>query len=213
MTLQTDFVSPPRIATWLVNLFSPAEQAEAILGDLLEEYSQLASKAGVAFARTWYWRQTAKTIAHLFGTGFRDAPWSTAAAVVGGFFLHGFVSGLPGKMLSALTDRYLFYWSAHFQAYMWVLNGMPIAHLILSMLVGCIVALVAKGREMVATVTLALLSYGLIGTAIVWVATHGPLDVGWILWSCADPFAIVVGGAIVRTLRSRSATATPHSEA
>jgi Fe2+ transport system protein B len=206
MTLQADFVSPPRIATWLVNLFSPAEQAEAILGDLLEEYSQLVSKSAVAVARRWYWRQTVKTIAHLFGTGFRDAPWSAAVAVVGGFFLHGFVSGLPNKLLSALTDKYLFYWSAHFQAYMWVLNGMPIAHLVLSVFVGCIVALVARGREMVATMTLALVFSAMIGAAAVWVALHQPLSVAWMLWSCADSLAIVVGGALVRTFRSASAT-------
>jgi hypothetical protein len=206
MTLQADFVSPPRIATWLVNLFSPAEQAETILGDLLEEYSQLASKSGVAVARSWYRRQAVKTIAHLFSNGFRGAPWSTAVAIVGGFLLHGFVTGLPGKMLSALTDRYLFYWSAHFQAYVWVLKGMPIAHLILSMFVGCIVALVARGREMVATMTLALVLCALVGAAMVWVVMHLPLGLGWMLWSCADSFAIVVGGALVRIRRAASTT-------
>jgi len=211
MTLQANFV-PPRVATWLVNLFSPAQGAETILGDLLEEYSQLASKSGVAFARRWYWRQSTKTVAHLFGAGFRDAPWSTAVAVVGGFLLHGFVSGLPGKVMSALTDKYLFYWSGHFQAYMWVLKGMPIAHLALSTFVGCIVALVARGREMVATMTLALVLCALVGTAWVWVALHQPLSVGWMLWSSADSFAIVLGGAIVRTLRSKSATASRSSE-
>jgi hypothetical protein len=131
---------------------------------------------------------------------------------VGGFLLHGFVSGLPGKVLSALTDKYLFYWSGHFQAYMWVLKGMPIAHLALSTFVGCIVALVARGREMVATMTLALVLCALVGTAWVWVALHQPLSVGWMLWSSADSFAIVLGGAIVRTLRSKSATASRSSE-
>jgi hypothetical protein len=52
MTSQADFLQPPRIAVWLVNLFTPAEQAESIPGDLLEEYSRLASKSGVAFARS-----------------------------------------------------------------------------------------------------------------------------------------------------------------
>jgi len=84
MTSPPDLVRPPRLATWLVNLFASTEE-ESILGDLLEEYSDLASKSGVAFARRWYWRQTMKTIAHLADTGFRVAPWSTAAAVAGGF--------------------------------------------------------------------------------------------------------------------------------
>jgi hypothetical protein len=201
MTSQPDLVRPPRLATWLVNLFASTEE-ESILGDLLEEYSDLASKSGVAFARRWYWRQTMKTIAHLADTGVRVAPWSTAAAVAGGFLLHRFVSGLPDKVLSAVTDRYLMYWSTHFKAYIWMLNGMLIEHLVLSMFVGCVVALAAKGREMIATMTLALVPCALMGGALIWVATHRPLDVAWMLWLFADPFAIVVGGAIVRTRRS-----------
>jgi hypothetical protein len=201
MTSQPDLVRPPRLATWLVDLFASTEE-ESILGDLLEEYSDLASKSGVAFARRWYWRQTMKTIAHLADTGFRVAPWSTAAAVAGGFLLHRFVSGLPDKVLSAVTDRYLMYWSTHFKAYIWMLNGMLIEHLVLSMFVGCVVALAAKGREMIATMTLALVPCALMGGALIWVATHRPLDVAWMLWLFADPFAIVVGGAIVRTRRS-----------
>ena len=201
MTSPPDLVRPPRLATWLVNLFASTEE-ESILGDLLEEYSDLASKSGVPFARRWYWRQTMKTIAHLADNGFRVAPWSTAAAVAGGFLLHRFVSGLPDKVLSAVTDRYLMYWSTHFKAYIWMLNGMLIEHLVLSMFVGCVVALAAKGREMIATMTLALVPCALMGGALIWVATHRPLDVAWMLWLFADPFAIVVGGAIVRTRRS-----------
>jgi hypothetical protein len=122
--------------------------------------------------------------------------------VLGGLLLHRFVSGLPDKLLSAITDKYLFYWSAHFQAYLWMLKGMLPAQLILGMFVGCMVALVAKGREMVATMTLVLVRFASIGAACVWVATHGFLGVAWMLWQCADPCAVVLGGAIVRMLRS-----------
>src|ERR1700678_1714173 len=145
MTPQSQFIQPPRFAVWLLTLFALDDQAESILGDLLEEFSLLASKSGVPFARSWYRRQAAKTIAHLFGAAFLDAPWSTTAAVAGGFLVHRFVSGLPDKLLSAVTDKYLFYWSAHFQAYLWMLKGLLIAHLILWIFVGCMVALVAKG--------------------------------------------------------------------
>jgi hypothetical protein len=214
MTSQTDFVQPPRIATWLVNLFASPEEAESILGDLLEEFTELATKSGVACARRWYWRQTTKTIVHLAGTGFRGAPWSTSAVVVGGFLLHGFVSGLPDKVLSAVTDRYLAYWSAHFKAYMFVASdGMLIAHIMLSMFIGCLVALTAKGREMVATMTLSLILCAM--TGIVYVASIAQLlaaedTLWWMLAQLAGPFAIVAGGAIVHSRRSTS-TALPSS--
>jgi hypothetical protein len=197
-------IQPPRIAAWLIGLFTSEQDAESVPGDLLEEFSHLASNAGVAAARRWYWRQTARTIAHLAGAAFYSAPWLMAAAVVGGFWLHGFVSGLPDKALSLVTDRYLMFWSSHFQAYLWVLNGMAIAHLMASLLVGCIVALVAKGREIVATVALALVYCMLIVAALVWAVTHRRIEGAWMLWSCAAPLAIVVGGVIVRTRRSRN---------
>ena len=91
MTFPPDFVQPPPIAVWLVTLFTRAEEAETILGDLLEEYSQLASTSGLQFARGWYWRQSVKTIAHLAGNGWRVAPWSTAVPVAGGFLLRRWV--------------------------------------------------------------------------------------------------------------------------
>jgi Fe2+ transport system protein B len=204
---QASFVHPPRIAAWLLDLFAPSEQAESITGDLLEEFSDLASKSGVSVARRWYWRQTVKTIAHLVGIGFRLAPWSTAAAVVGGFLLRGFVSGLPERAIFAVLHRYRVS-ENHLGAYVFFASyGIAIGHLLIaSMFVGCMVALAAKGREMVATMTLALVLCALIGAALVWVATHGPMDVAWMLWSCADPFAIVIGGAIVRTRRSAATT-------
>jgi hypothetical protein len=212
MTSQAFFLQPPPIAVWLLNQFTSVEETESILGDLLEEFSHLASKSGVAVARSWYWRQTVKTIVHLAGTGFRVAPWSTTAAILGGWLLLRVVSGLPDLVLSAMTDRYLAYWSTHFKMYMfWASDGMLMGHLIGSMVVGGMVALAAKGREMVATTTLGLIQGAMIGASLLWVAGHGPMDTGWMLWSCAGPFAIVVGGAVVRRLRS--AAATPHSNA
>jgi len=208
MTSQAEFIPPPRIASWLVILFTTAEEAELILGDLHEEFSSLASKSGVAIARRWYWRQTVKTIAHLFGAAFRAAPWSTAAAVVGGFLLNRFVSGWPDKALSTATDRYLVYWSAHFKTYMfWATDGMLLAHFVLSMFVGYLVASAAKGREMVATMTLALTLCAMTGAAFfASIAQHWPREdtLWWALAQFTGPFAIVLSGVIVRTRRSRA---------
>ena len=43
MTSHPGLVPPPRIATWLVSLFVLPEE-ESILGDLLEEFCDLARK-------------------------------------------------------------------------------------------------------------------------------------------------------------------------
>jgi len=209
MTFQADFAQPPRIASWLVNLFSPAEAAESILGDLLEEYSLLASKSGLAVARIWYWRQTAKTIAHLVGAGFRAAPLSTAAAVVGGFLLLGHVAGLPEKAIFAVLHRYRVF-DHHFNVYVFfATDGIAVGHVIASIFVGCMVALAAKGREMVATITLSLVLFGLVAPAyFALVAEHWAMEdaLSWTLFQCSGPVAIVVGGVIVRMRRSVART-------
>jgi hypothetical protein len=197
-------VRPPRIAVWLVNLFISAEEEESIPGDLLEEFSHLASKSGAAFARSWYWRQTVKTIAYLAGNGFGIAPWSTAAAVVGGFLLLRFISGWPEQAIAAVVNRSSFY-EHHFNAYMfWMTDGIDIGHIIVAALVGSMVALAARGREMIATMTLALiLAVLVVAAAFLVVPRIGAETFLWRLpWYLADSLAIVVGGATVRMRRS-----------
>jgi hypothetical protein len=204
MTSQANFIPPPRIAAWLLNLFSPSEEAEVILGDLLEEYSHLASGSGVAFAQRWYWRQTLNTIAHLVWASFRSAPLSTIAAVIGGFLLRRLVAGLPERAIFAVLERYQVF-DHHYRAYVFFgSTGIDIAHVIVFLLVGCVVAWGAKGREMAAAMTLGLIFGAMAVAAAVAVLTRaGDAALLWRLtWSFADSFAIMAGGALVRMLRS-----------
>jgi hypothetical protein len=202
----------PRVAVLLLNLFAQGEEAASLLGDLSEESFEVAAKSGTAAARQWYWRQTLKTLAHLFACDFRNAPWSTSALLIGGFLLSRFVSSVPDRILSAMTDKYLFYWSNHFHAYMFLAtDGMLISHLIAVTLVGSTIALAAKGKEMLAPTALALVLAGMavIGSIVV---TAKTADASF-LWIAAvqssNSFAMVAGAAIVR-MRRRSAQAQPR---
>src|SRR5207247_2376212 len=80
--------APPRIAEWLVSLVATPEQTATILGDLLEEFSAIASRTSAAHARHWYWRQSIRTIAHLMRGQVRHAPAETVAFAIGGFLLY-----------------------------------------------------------------------------------------------------------------------------
>jgi hypothetical protein len=104
----------------------------------------------------------------------------------------------------ALTERYLSYWQSHFNAYVFLAtDGMMMAQVILLTIVGCVVALAAKGREMIATMALGVIVGALGAVALFWLMATGqvPLD-GWMLaLRFADPFAIVTGGVIVRMCR------------
>lgn len=201
-------VEPPRTATWLVSLFTLAKEAESILGDLLEEFSYLASKSGAAFARRWYWRQALKTIAHLIPTAFSVAPLSATAGVVGGFLTRRLLARLVEPAIFAVLERYQVY-PYHFKTYMFFAStGIDAGHLITFLCVGCIVALVAKGTEMAAAMVLGLIfgTMAVVGSLYV-VGRTGDLESLWRLtWYFADSLAIVIGGAIVRTRRLNATT-------
>lgn len=208
MNFQTNSVQPPRIAVWLVSLFTPVGDVESIQGDLLEEFSQVASENGVASARRWYWRQTVRTTAHLLGAGFRTAPWTITAVVTGGFLLRWFVSWLSdpamNRGIDAALDRYRLYEYSP-QAYVfWLTGSMLVVRLILNALIGFLVAVVAKGREMAATMTLGLIGSVLaIQAALLTVGRTGDFGVLWTLpHTFAFSMTIVVAGATVRTYRS-----------
>jgi hypothetical protein len=209
MTLQN---LPPRIAIRLLSLFATSEEAESILGDLLEEFSQLTAKSGVAAARRWYWRQTMKTIAHLIGIGFRGAPWATAAAVAGGFLLNRLVFGLPERAIFIVLERYSVF-DHHFSAYVFFATyGIAVGHVIASLFVGCMVALVARGKEMVATIALVLAFFTMTAAAVpAWIATeHIPIP-SMLAWNFASWLAIMIGGAIVRMRRSPTIRRPSHA--
>ncbi len=215
---QTPAARPPLIAAWLIELVTPHEQAESIPGDLLEEFSDLASKSGLASARRWYWRQSVKTIAHLAGAGFRVAPWSIAGAVVMGYLLRWFSAGLPEQVIVGVLHfrRHHvtpYYTWAQAQTYLlWLNSGIWIGHLLLSLFIGCFVAVVARGSEMVAATALGLLCGAMNGVGfLVLVARHSPENAylaPFLVHQFVGSIMIVIGGVIVRESRSAMARRT-----
>lgn len=207
MTSPASFVYPPRLAVWLVDLFAAGVEAESLSGDMLEEFSHLASKSGLRFARRWFWRQTRNTIAHLFINAFRVAPGQTAATVIGGFLLNRLVSRLPEPAIFAVLHRYQVF-DHHFSAYVFFASdGIALGHVLASMFVGCAIAWAAKDREMVVTITLVFVLCAMTGAAVwVSVATRHSMILGMLPWNFSDWFAMVLGGTVVRTHRSAATT-------
>jgi hypothetical protein len=72
------FREPPRLATWILRIFSRHPDNEAILGDLCERYQVRPSSI-------WYWRQTFIEIVSTLmrkDAIFRIAMWATAGFMV-----------------------------------------------------------------------------------------------------------------------------------
>ncbi len=204
MTSQPRFVQPPPVAVGLISLFALGEEGESILGDLLEEFSLLSARSGEASARRWYWRQTIKTLPRLASFGIRTAPWVTAAAVVGGFLLRKLVAPLVGSLTFAVLERYQAFFEHHFGAYLFLAStGLDIEHLVTFVLIGFVVAFVAKEREMVATMVLGVIFGAMAVIASVNIAIRFGYDESlWRLtWYLSDALVIVAAGAIVRMHR------------
>lgn len=200
---------PPRLATWLVSLLVSSEQAESILGDLAEEFSDIASKLGVASARRWYWRQSLKTIAHLAGSSFRTAPWSLAGVVLLGFLLRWFSAVFPERVVIAILRAQRPYSNLHYDFYVWLVTwGIPIARVVEMTLIGCIIAAIARGKEMAATITVVAISVVIVGWNFFLVTRNLPPQIplpwGFLLGSLANWVATLLGAVIIREIRSLS---------
>jgi hypothetical protein len=202
---------PPRVAAWLVDLFASADHAESLLGDLSEEFSDIASKSGVVCARRWYWRQAAKTIAHLAGVGFRLAPWSLTGAVLLSFALRWFDSSLPERTIITILRAQRPYSDLHYDLYVWLVTwGIPIAGVVEMTLIGCVVAAVAKGREIVATVVLGMVSSAVMVGLLFFLRTlelPRPIPIPWnflLLRNFENWMGFVLGGILIRKIRSAS---------
>lgn len=195
---EKDFIQPPRIANWLISLFASGKEAEPLLGDMLEEFSQLTSESNVVFARRWYWRQTRKTVTRLIGSAFCAAPRSMAATIVVGLLLSG-RSGTLERAILAVVFRHGIL-DPHFHAYVLL---PAIGHVIASLFIGCVVALAAKRREMAAVAMLGVALVALTGTAALLALAKGYTSNLWMLpWNIANWVAILMGGAIVRIRRA-----------
>ncbi len=191
---------PPVIAVWLVGFFTPDKQTEAIRGDLVEEFSSLASSSGVGTARRWYWRQSINTVATLMGAGFCTAPWLIAGAVLGGCLSLWFGLGLADVALYHF--RVLF----HTKVRSWpadILVQIQTGRFLLVMLVGSLVALAVKGREMVTAIALSLVCAALSGFAYpVWTMMHNAeLALPVRAFQFVSSIAILLSAAIVREIR------------
>jgi len=146
-----------------------------------------------------------KTVAHLIATGFLVAPWLTAGTVVASWLLCGGFVWSTQKAVVAILDKYQVY--AHIDAHVfWLIYALLIERLVEPFIIGCIIAVAAKGREMVVTMTLGLVIGASSGAGLVhirhhWSESNLPLA-PLLLTTFVSPVMFVVGGGIVREIRS-----------
>lgn len=188
---------PPRVANWLLNLFVQAHQAPQILGDLREEFSALASRGRLRYARRWYWRQAVKTVPHLFYAQLAQKPWQALATVVIGTILL-WLTNLPHVAIE--RNYYPADWPEWLR-FAWLLGFSPVNSLLPGILVGWIVTRVGKTRAIAGTILLSLSNFLALGAtlliAIPYFSAHGfrgfsgPPPVWSLLWLTKPLYSIV----------------------
>jgi len=210
---RVQIVQPPRIAVWLVGLFIVEEQTGMQRQILDERFSDMASRCGTGCASRWYWSQSLKTIAGLAGRGFQTAPWLIVVTTLSGALLLQFVTGNLQRVIMesiSLLNQHVtpYYDSKHAASHIfWMYYTVFVGSLLLSLIIGSFVAMVAKRREMIATMTLSFVSLVMTVTTF-WtlVARHEPVDpVSFpriMIRQLSASFLIVIGGIIVREMRS-----------
>jgi hypothetical protein len=135
-------------------------------------------------------------------------------AVLGGLLLLYFGLSLPERLIERsihLFEHHVtpYRTSAQWYAYIqWLNTAILTGHLLVSLVIGCLVAAAVKGREMLVTMALGLVSVVLAGVMSWMVVARHQLDVSLLprnmfLFLC-NSIMIVIGGIIVRECRSTS---------
>jgi|SRR5215469_3752019 len=225
MSRRVQIVQPPRIATRLVGLFITEEQTGE-QEEILDEFSEMALRRGIGPARRWYWKQSAKTIAGHIAREFRTAPWLIVGAAFGGALLFylgtGYLQEAILRLLDLLNHHVMPYYdrAGADRHGFWIYYTVLIGSLFEALIVGCLVAVVAKRREMVAAMSLSFISLVVTVTDF-WVSVaieEHKLRLGT-LRAVVDPvlfphilidqlgasLLMIIGGLIVRELRSAAA--------
>lgn len=93
-------MTPPRVASWLLEAALPRSMSEAIAGDLYEEFCEYAvPRRGVFLARWWYRWQVARSLAPLFFRSWQRASIRRGSAAV---IAAGLIPVLPATLLLML---------------------------------------------------------------------------------------------------------------
>jgi hypothetical protein len=143
---------PPRLTSWLLDLFVPAGQADSIPGDLLEEFTVKAAVSRRR-ARLWYRRQVVRTVGHLLNLEFRRSIWATIGAVLAGLVVLPYSARLSSFGAVALLEHYPVYYYVGPRAF-WLIHIAGINCVVFPLLVGWTAAAISKGREMAVAVLL-----------------------------------------------------------
>jgi hypothetical protein len=136
--------SPPAFACWLLASVVPAPYREAMLGDLIEEYTLRAESASPAAASRWFWSQACRSVPSMVWSSLRSRDWLISMSIAMGVYI------IMGTLKFA-ADLTISKFAAPQQTTYVILA--PIVFLATTSIGGCVAARIRRG----ATIFLALI--------------------------------------------------------
>jgi len=79
--------SPPTCACWLLETIVPTPYREAILGDLIEEYTIRAESTSRSTASRWFWSQACRSVPSMIWSSLRSGNCFTSMSVAVGVYV------------------------------------------------------------------------------------------------------------------------------
>ena len=136
--------SPPAFACWFLYSVVPVPYREALLGDLIEEYTLRAESASPLTASRWFWSQACRSVPSVVWSSLRSGDWLISMSIAMGVYI-------AMGMLKFAADLTISKLLAPEQATYVVLA--PVVFLTTSAIGGCVVSRIRRG----ATIFLALI--------------------------------------------------------
>ena len=205
MNQPRDLPQPPRIAEWLTSLFVPADVAEAVTGDVQEEFSSIVVSSGAAPARTWYRQQALGIIVRSGPSAFRARPFRVLITVLGALWFIGFATTYSTRAMQMLLDTRRVYELDPSAYLFWLKFPLEIGRIIICTVVGSLVTLAAKRYELPAAVSVALAQIAMFGAGTLTLIAYGRHWFDWFVamapWNAMCFMATIAGAVIVRVYR------------
>ena len=195
-------IHPPRIATWLLRRFSAGPHAEAIAGDLLEQYQSIRSPL-------WYWRQVLSAVIADMAGSVMLHKGRTAGALVGGWIVY-FALSFPANAVIMSLRRPTLRWLGYGPVYTFApdestmllvlrIESSLIVY-VACLITGWIVAKLTRSSASVAALALSVLvfEYGMIAilsTTQPWPA-GATFDIAPVILTVGRPLSVLIGGLL-----------------
>jgi hypothetical protein len=134
--------SPPAFVCWLLGSVLPTPYREAMLGDLIEEFTLRVESTSLSTAARWFWSQGCRSVPSMVWSSLRTGDWLISMSIAMGVYIGmGMLKFAADLMISKLVVP---------EQTTYVVLA-PIVFLTITAIGGCVVARIHRGATIFLT--------------------------------------------------------------